>query len=187
MLRDLLTIYLLFFRMGAVTFGGGFAMLPILRREIVQTHKWLDEETILDAYALSQGLPGIIAVNVSAFVGYQRRKTAGAVAAALGIVSPCIIIISAIAFFLAGFQQNLYVQRALAGVSVCVAALIFDTVIGLWKKSCKDWIGIVLCLVMLGLSVLTKISPVLLVIACALIGVGVKTPDHRAARGGKDK
>ena len=137
MLHDLLILYTLFFRMGAVTFGGGYAMLPILRREIVQKHKWMDEETIMDYYALSQGLPGIIAVNVSVFIGYKQRKVSGAVAAALGMVSPCIIIISIIAFFLSNFQDNVYVQHALAGISVCVAALILDAVISMWKRASR--------------------------------------------------
>lgn len=96
MLAELAELYILFFRIGAVTFGGGYAMLPILRRELVQGREWLDEEDVMDLYALSQGLPGIIAVNVSVFVGCRRRGTGGAAAAALGIVSPCVIIISAI-------------------------------------------------------------------------------------------
>ena len=174
MFSKLLGIYILFFRMGAVTFGGGYAMLPILRREIVQSRQWMDEETIMDFYALSQGLPGIIAVNVSVFIGYRRHKVPGAAAAALGMVSPCIIIISVIAFLLAGFQDNIYVQYALAGISVCVAALILDAVISMWKKGVKDIFGIILCLVMLILSTFTKISPILLVIACALLGMAAK-------------
>ena len=174
MLRELLTLYTLFFRMGAVTFGGGMAMLPILRREIVQSREWMSEEDIIDYYALSQGLPGIIAINVSVFIGYERRGVPGAVASALGMVSPCIVIISIIAFFLAGFQDNLYVKHALAGISVCVSALILDAVVGLWKKGVKDVFGVALCLVMLALSVFTSISPILLVIACALLGVVVQ-------------
>ena len=174
MFSELFGIYMLFFRMGAVTFGGGYAMLPILRREIVQSRQWMDEETIMDFYALSQGLPGIIAINVSVFIGYRRYKVFGAVAAALGMVSPCIVIISVIAFLLAGFQDNIYVQHALAGISVCVAALIIDAVISMWKKGVKDVFGIVLCFAMLALSVFTKVSPILLVITCALLGVAVK-------------
>ena len=175
MLHDLVVLYTLFFRMGAVTFGGGYAMLPILRREIIQNHKWMSEETVMDYYALSQGLPGIIAINVSVFIGYNRRRIPGAVAAALGMVSPCIIIISIIAAFLSNFQDNPYVQNALAGISVCVAALILDAVVGMWKKGVKDAFGIVVCLVMLCLSVFTSISPILLVIACALLGIGAKS------------
>ena len=88
-MKELLDIYLKFFKIGAVTLGGGYAMLPILRRDIVEKAKWLTEEEIMDFYAISQGLPGIIAVNVGGFIGYGRKKEAGAVAAALGVVSPC--------------------------------------------------------------------------------------------------
>ena len=84
-MSELFQMYILFFRMGAVTFGGGYAMLPILRREIIQSRQWMDEETIMDYYALSQGLPGIIAVNVAVFIGYYRKKIPGALAAALGV------------------------------------------------------------------------------------------------------
>ena len=185
MLRELWTLYTLFFRMGAVTFGGGYAMLPILRREIVQSRNWMDEETIMDYYALSQGMPGIIAINVSVFIGYNRRHIPGAVAAALGMVSPCIIIISLIAFLLSGFQDNVYVQHALAGISVCVSALILDAVISMWKKGVKDAFGVAVCLVMLALSVFTSISPILLVIACALLGVVVH-PIVLRAKAGKE-
>ena len=179
MLRELLDLYLVFFKMGAVTFGGGYAMLPILRREIIQKRQWMEEETIMDYYALSQGLPGIIAINVSVFIGNSRRGVAGGVAAALGMVSPCLIIISIIAAFLANFKSNIYVQHALAGISICVVALILDAVISMWKKGVKDKIGLVICLVMLALSAFTSISPILLVVVCALLGIAI--------RGGKRK
>lgn len=171
MLKELLQMYIMFFRMGAVTFGGGYAMLPILRREVVVNSGWMDEETIMDYYALSQGLPGIIAINVSVFIGYQHKKTPGAIAAALGVVSPSVIIIAIIAFFLSNFQDNVYVQHALAAISVCVAALILDAVISMWKKGVKDLLGVILCFAMLALSLFTDVSPILLVILCALIGV----------------
>lgn len=156
-------------------------MLPILRQELVQGRKWLDEEDVMDLYALSQGLPGIIAVNVSVFIGYRRRRTAGAVAAALGIVSPCLMIISAIAFLLAGFQDNPYVRRALAGISVCVAALILDAVVGMWKKGVKDGFGVALCLGAMALSLLTDVSPILLVAVCALSGIAAGCVRRRRA------
>lgn len=174
MLKELCAIYLLFFRMGAVTFGGGYAMLPILRREIIEKRGWMPEEEIMDYYALSQGLPGIIAINVSVFIGYKRRGVPGAAASALGMVSPCIVIISIIAFFLSNFQDNVYVRHALAGISVCVSALILDAVIGMWKKGVKDWVGMVICGVVLVLSVLTKLSPVVMVVASAAAGIAVR-------------
>lgn len=171
MLTELLDIYLVCFKMGAVTFGGGYAMLPILRREIVQSRQWVDEETIMDYYALSQGLPGIIAVNVSVFIGHKVKGALGATAAALGMISPCILIISLIAACLSSFQDNPYVRHALAGVSACVAALILDAVVALWKKGVKDTIGIVICFGIMALTLMTKVNPIFLIIACAILGV----------------
>lgn len=186
-MKELFLLYSLFFKMGAVTFGGGYAMLPILRRELVQNHGWVDEEQIMDYYALSQGLPGIIAVNVAVFIGYRRRGIPGAVAAAFGMVSPCIIIITIIAAFLSNFQNNVYVRHALSGISVCVIALILDAVIALWKKGVKDKVGLAICLVMLLLSVFTQLSPILLVVTCALVGIGFKSASRKSVKGGEDK
>ena len=184
MFGSLLEIYWKFFKMGAVTFGGGYAMLPILRREIVEKSGWMAEEEILDYYALSQGLPGIIAINVGTFIGYHHKKAPGAVAAALGVVSPSILIITAIAMFLSGFKDNVYVQHALSAISVCVVALILDAVIGMWKKGVKDIWGFIIFAIALALSLFTGISPVLLVIGAAVAGLvirGVK----RASEAGK--
>lgn len=184
MIRELWEIYWKFFKMGAVTFGGGYAMLPILRREVVENSGWMKEEDILDYYALSQGLPGIIAINTGVFIGYHHKKTPGAVAAALGVVTPSVLIISVIAFFMAGFKDNVYVKHALSAISVCVVALILDSVLGMWKKGVKDTLGIIVCLCVLGLSLFTKVSPVLLVISCALIGIIARSV-QRARKNGK--
>lgn len=78
-MKELISIFISFFKMGSVTFGGGYAMLPILRKECVEKNKWITEEQVMDYYAVSQGLPGIIAVNVSVFIGYRRRKFAGGI------------------------------------------------------------------------------------------------------------
>lgn len=182
-MRELWEIYLKFFKMGAVTFGGGYAMLPILRREVVEKSGWLDEEDILDFYALSQGLPGIIAINTGAFIGYRRRRIPGAAAAALGVVSPSVIIISVIAFFLAGFKDNVYVQRALSAISVCVVALIADAVIGMWKKGVKDTWGILICLAVLVMSLFTPLSPVLFVVLSAAAGIVIRAVARSADPG----
>ena len=185
-LKELLNIYLKFFKIGSVTFGGGYAMLPILRREIVEKEKWLTEEEIMDFYAISQGLPGIIAVNVGGFIGYGRKKAAGAVAAALGVVSPCLVIITAIAACLSGFQDNVWVRYALSAVSVCVCALILDSVMAMWKKGVKDIFGFVLFAVMLAVMTFTGASPVLLVIFSAVLGIVYKSlQGYFANKGGK--
>lgn len=180
-MSELVQLFVLFFRMGAVTFGGGYAMLPILRREIITSRHWLDEETIMDYYALSQGLPGIIAVNVAVFIGYDRRKVSGALAAALGVVSPCVLIITVIYYLLSGFQNNVYVRHALAGISVCVVALILDAVLSMWKKGVKDIPCVLICAFAFAVSAFTDFSPILLVILCAFIGIAIRTAAARAA------
>lgn len=173
-MKELLELYLLFFKMGAVTFGGGYAMLPILRREIVEKRGWLPVEKVMDFYAVSQGLPGIIAINVSCFIGFQRKHTKGAVAAALGMVSPSILIITLIAALLHNFQNEPLVRSAFAAISICVCALILDAVIGMWKKGVKDAFGIFLFAAMFALAAFTSVSPILLVVVAALLGVSVK-------------
>jgi len=184
---ELFDIYRTFFGIGAVTFGGGYAMLPILRREVVQSKSWVTEEEIMDYYALSQGLPGIIASNVAAFIGYRRRGTAGSLAASLGVISPSILIITVIALLLAGFQDNPYVRHALSAVSVCVVALILDAVLSLWKKGVKDALGLAIFAAVLLVSVFTKVSPVLLIVACAAIGVSVRAAQRAHAAKGAEK
>lgn len=173
-MKELISIFISFFKMGSVTFGGGYAMLPILRRECVEKNKWITEEQVMDYYAVSQGLPGIIAVNVSVFIGYRRRKFAGGIAAALGCVSPCIIIISIIAAFLSNFQDNLLIKHAMSGVSICVVALILDAVLGLWKKGVRDIWGVFICLLVFFLTEFTPLSPIIIIISSGLAGIILK-------------
>ncbi len=171
---SLLSIYWRFFRISSITFGGGMTMLPILQREVVQAEAWVTDEEVIDMYALSQGLPGIIAVNVASFVGYRKRGVPGVIAAALGIVSPCILIIMIIAMFLKNFQDLLIVKNAFAGISVGVTALIFNSVLKVWKKSILDKFCIVIYIGTLLLMLFTSISPVIFVLAGAFIGILLK-------------
>ena len=179
-MRELFELFAVFARIGSVNFGGGYAMLPLLQQDLEQKRHWVTTQELLDYFAIGQCTPGIIAINVSAFIGYRQKKIPGAIAAALGMVSPCIVIISIIAAFLSNFQDNLYVKHALAGVSVCVAGLILDAVLNMWKKGVKDVPGIIICLAMLALSLFSSISPILLVIACALLGIGIGSIKRRA-------
>lgn len=181
MAKEILEIYLLFFKMGAVTFGGGYAMLPILRREIVQKRSWLAEEQVMDFFAVSQVLPGIIASNASVFIGYQRKKVPGAIAAALGVVSPSILIITLIAALMQNFQHEPMVQHAFRAISICVSALILEAVISMWKKGVKDYVGVVICIAIFALAVLTRVSPIILVLASAFTGVAVKLMKEKQA------
>lgn len=179
MAKELWEIFLVFFKMGSVTFGGGYAMLPILRREIVERRGWLTDEQVIDFFAVSQGLPGIIASNVSVFIGYQRRKVPGAIAAALGVVTPSIIIITLIAALMQNFQNEPLVQHAFKAISICVCALILQAVISMWIKGVKDWVGIVLFAMIFALGVLTEVSPIWLVMASAFIGIAVRKAGKR--------
>ena len=173
-MKGLISICKACIKMGSVSFGGGDAMLPILRKECVEKNKWITEEQVMDYYAVSQGLPGIIAVNVSVFIGYRRRKFAGGIAAALGCVSPCIIIISIIAAFLSNFQDNLIIKHAMSGVSICVVALILDAVLGLWKKGVRDIWGVFICLLVFFLTEFTPLSPIIIIISSGLAGIILK-------------
>lgn len=168
---SLVDIFTVFFKMSAVTFGGGYAMLPILQREVVEKRKWMSHEQIIDYYAVSQGLPGIIAINVSVFIGKDRRGVLGGVAGALGMVSPCLIIISLIAAFLGNFQELPVVRHAFAGVTICVAALILDAVLGLWKKAVVNIFGILIFVISFGALFLFDVSPIVLVVLSAFAGI----------------
>ena len=178
-----LDLFLTFAKVGVCTFGGGYAMLPILQREVVEKKGWATDEELTDYFAVGQCTPGIIAINTATFIGYKYRGVPGGVLATLGVVFPSLIIITAIAAFLSNFADIPVVQHALAGISVCVAALILDAVISMWKKGVKDAFGIALCLAMLALSVFTKLSPILLVVACALLGIGVKSLKKEGGKG----
>lgn len=181
MAKELIGIFFVFFKMGAVTFGGGYSMLPILRREIVQRRGWLSEEQVMDFFAVSQCLPGLIASNASAFIGYQRRKAPGAIAAVLGVVAPSIIVITLIAALMQNFQNEPMVRHAFKAISICVCALILEAVISMWKKGVKDWVGLVICLVVFALAAFTDVSPVWLVMFSAISGIAVKTAKEKRA------
>ena len=142
MIRELLTLYITFFKVGSVTFGGGLAMLPALERELTVKRKWTTLNELLDYYAIGQTTPGIIAVNVATFVGHKRRGIPGAIAATLGMVTPSLIIITLIAKFIANFEDILWVQKALKGINVSVAALLTYSAVILCKKTLTKWYSI---------------------------------------------
>lgn len=166
----LLKIYVEFAKMGAVTFGGGYAMLPILRRTCVQKHGWVTEEKVMDIYAISQGLPGVIAANVAVFIGRKLRGLPGSIAAALGCATPCLVIITAIAMFMTSFQDNVWVRRAMSGISICVAALIIDSVIALWRKGVRTPAAFVICAAVFAVSLFADVSPAIVVLIAAAVG-----------------
>ena len=172
-MKELLDIFIASFKVGLMTFGGGYAMLPILQREVVETRKWVTDEEVLDYYAIGQCLPGIIMVNTMIFIGQKRRGTLGGIAAALGTVCPALIIITIIAAVLSGFAEAPVVKSAFAGIRVCVCVLIFNAVMKLWKSSVIDWKCLVIFILVAFGSLFTDITPVLFVVASAVVGIAI--------------
>ncbi|MDE7004248.1 MAG: chromate transporter [Oscillospiraceae bacterium] len=191
----LMDLFLTFARIGVCTFGGGYAMLPILQRELVENKKWATETELADYYAVGQCTPGIIAVNTATFVGRSQAGVAGGVVATLGLVFPSIAIIMVIAAFLQNFMHLEFVIHAFNGVRAGVVALITSSVIKLFKNAVMDWptrVIYAVVLVLAGYGALFSLpqgilgtvlgaatSPVFLVIAAGAAGLCV-----RAAKGG---
>ncbi|MBU5594144.1 chromate transporter [Amphibacillus sp. MSJ-3] len=172
-------LFLTFSRVGLLTFGGGYAMLPILQREVVETKKWVTDEELVDYFAIGQTTPGIIAVNTATFVGQKQKGTLGGIIATLGLVFPSYIIISIIAIFMKNFSDSPILQHAFAGIRVSVYVLILNAVIKLWKNSIVDKIGLLIFILVFTLSVFTGLSPVLFIVLAGFIGVIAKSQEGR--------
>lgn len=160
-----------FFRIGAFTFGGGYAMLPMLEKECVDKYKWVNNEELSDYFAIGQCTPGVIAVNTATFVGSKLAGAFGAASATLGVVTPSLIIILAIAALINNFLEIQAVAHAFAGIRVAVAALIVNAVVKLAKQNIKNVWGLILALAALGVLTFTSLSPVWVVVAAALAGI----------------
>lgn len=164
------TLFFTFCKIGAVTFGGGYAMLPILQRELVDHRKWCTDQELLDYFAIGQCTPGMIAVNVATFIGYKKKKFMGALCATLGIITPSIIIITLLALCLSTWEENPYVTHALSGIRICVCVLIFDIILKLGKQSVTDGPTAFIYLFILGLMLFTPTSPVVAVLIAGILG-----------------
>ena len=171
MLKELGQLYAAFFRIGGFTFGGGYAMLPMIQKEVVESKKWATEEEVMDYYAIGQCTPGVIAINTATFIGYKVAGVLGALAATLGVVTPCWIIITIIALFIRNFAEYAAVRHALAGIRVAVFALVLDAVIKLGKKSIKNWGCALICGIVFLVSLCTDISAAWLVIIAGIGGI----------------
>ena len=166
-------LYAVFFKMGIVNFGGGYALLPLLQKELVDKRGWTTNEEITDYYAIGQCTPGAIAVNVSTFIGYKIKGVLGGIVATLGFVSPAFIIIFLIATVLNQFSDLWYVQSAFKAIRACVFVLILSAIIKLSKKSIVDWITLGLAATVLLLTVFTEIPLFIYVLVAGFIGVMV--------------
>lgn len=170
-MNELLNLFMAFARIGAFTFGGGYAMLPMLQKEVVEKNHWATEDEIMDYFAIGQCTPGIIAVNTATFVGYKTRGIPGAIAATLGIIAPSIIIITIIAACLKNFADLPIVKHAFNGIRACVCVLILNAVTKLAHKSIVDKACLGICIVVLILSLFSPLSPTLIVVLAGVAGV----------------
>ena len=160
-----------FVKIGAFTFGGGYAMLPLLQREIVENHHWCTEEELMDYFAVGQCTPGVIAVNTATFIGYNLKGVLGGIIATLAIVFPSIVILLLIASLLQNFSDIAIVQHALSGIRIAVCVLILNAIIKLFKSGIKDYIGIIIFVFALISTYLNILPTIAIVILSAMAGI----------------
>ncbi len=187
-LKRLWQVFFTFFRIGAFTFGGGYAMIPLIQKETVEKHKWVTDDDILELIAIAESPPGPIAINSATFVGYRAAGVLGSVVATLGVVLPSFVIILLLSFLLQNFQDIPAVQYAFFGIRAGVLALLCKSLWTMYKKSPKGWVSYV---VMAAAFVLTainkfgifKINMIFVIIGCAVFGlVSSLIMERRAAK-----
>jgi len=166
-----LKLLLTFSYIGAFTFGGGYAMLPMFQRELVEKNKWLTNEEVTDLFSISQCLPGIIAANTAVFVGYKHKGVLGGIVAALGVALPSVIVILIIAAFLTNFADIPVVQKAFTGLRVCVSVLIINAVFKLRKNAIVDIPAVIIFFIVFLLAVYMILPVALLILIAGFFGV----------------
>ena len=181
-MRTYIKLFLSFTYIGAVSFGGGYSMLPMFQRELVMKNKWLTEAEMVDYFSVSQCLPGIIAANTAILVGYKQKRVVGGIVAGLGAVFPSLIIIMLLAALISNFADAPVVKNAFAGIRICVSVLIINTVIKLWKQAIVDKITIIVFAAVFLISVLTNLSVAILVAAAGITGIAVVVIRKRAVK-----
>ena len=179
----LFDLFITFAKIGVMTFGGGYAMLPILQRELVENKGWTTEEDIADYFAIGQCTPGIIAINTATFVGTKQKGIIGGIVASLGMVFPSLVIITLIATVLTTFSELAIVKHAFAGIRVAVCVLIFNSVLKLMKSAIKDYYALFIFIGIFLVALFSSISTVYLIVASAVLGIVINTVIKK--KGGK--
>ncbi len=180
-MKELWSLFWTFAKIGVMTFGGGYAMLPLLQREVVENKGWSTEEELMDYFAIGQCTPGIIAVNTATFVGQKQRGIWGGIWATLGLVFPSLVIISALAGVIEAFSHLVWVQQAFGGIRVCVCVLILNAVVKLYKKAVVDKVTFAIFLAVALGSTFTALSPVVFVLAAAALGIAINVMGGKQA------
>lgn len=173
-MKILIEMFLTFAKVGVMTFGGGYAMLPILQREVVENKGWATEEELMDYFAIGQCTPGVIAVNTATFIGQKNKGVIGGICATLGVVFPSLVIISLLAGVIEAFSHLQWVQNAFGGIRVCVCVLILNAVVKLFKKAVVDVPTLIIFLLVAIGSIFLNVSPVIFVVSAAFAGLILK-------------
>lgn len=169
--KTLWSLFLTFFKIGGFTFGGGYAMIPLIQKEAVERKGWVTDDDILEIIAIAESTPGPIAINSATFVGYRTCGFWGAVCATLGVVLPSFVVILAISFVLEQFQQIKAVQYAFNGIRAGVLALLFKALWTMFKKSPKGWVSYVVMGAAFLLTAMLKVNVLLVIACCAVFGL----------------
>ncbi|MBQ9944622.1 MAG: chromate transporter [Clostridia bacterium] len=167
----LLPLFLTFLKIGAFTFGGGYAMIPLIQKEVTENHKWLSDEDILNIVAIAESTPGPIAINSATFVGYMTCGVLGSVLATLGVVLPAFLVISLISLLLQNVMDIQAVQYAFMGIRAGVLALVVKALISMYKQCPKNLVAYVIAGIAFAVSLLTDISILYVIITCAVLGL----------------
>ena len=170
-MRELLTIFLTFLKIGAFTFGGGYAMIPLIQKEAVERHGWVTDEDILDIVAIAESTPGPIAINAATFVGHQTRGFAGAVAATLGVGLPSFVTIFVIFHILQAFRDAKAVQYAFNGIRVGVLVLLIKALVKMLKTNRKGGVAYGLMGISFVLTAFLKVNTILVIVLCGAVGL----------------
>ncbi|MDR0908254.1 MAG: chromate transporter [Spirochaetaceae bacterium] len=180
-MKDLCNIFFVFLKMGCITFGGGYAMVPVVERELIKKRGWVTMDEVMDYYTIAQVTPGIIAVNLSTFVGCKRKGPLGGLLATVGFILPGVCLMVIVSLFVQRFAEYAIVQHAFAGIRIAVGALILDTVIKLCKGAFKDYKSVIIFIIVFALSAFVSANPALLVVAAGVAGwllYGRKLKNH---------
>lgn len=167
---QLIELYLAFVKIGAFTFGGGLAMMPIMQRELIERRGWITDEELIDYFAIGQSTPGIIAVNVATFVGYKRLGVFGGIIGTLGVVTPSWVIIMLLAGAISSVDKYPLAQKALKGINVAVAALLTSVIVKFSKKTIKNIWNALLMLLAFVLIYFFQVQSVWIILTSIIIG-----------------
>ena len=169
-MKELLDLFYAFAIIGITTFGGGYAMLPVIERELIKKRNWINIDEVMDYFTIAQITPGIIMVNVATFVGYKRRGIAGGIIATIGIILPGMCLMLLISIFLTRFAEYPLVHNAFAGIRIAVAALVLNTILNLTRGFFKNYKTLIVFIMAFILSAVFSTSPVIIILGAGFAG-----------------